>query len=87
VHGSTTCTFVITSSSNSGCDPSHLKGLVLFTADNQFYTDNGTVSIQCGTKTFTLQQYQALGYDVGSTVSKLPSNEEIVSWGKQLLGL
>ncbi|XP_065920298.1 uncharacterized protein [Dysidea avara] len=84
-------TCVITSSDiyhNSGCDPSHLKGLVPFTANNQFYTANGTVSIQCGEKkTFTLQQYQALGYDIGSTVSKLPSNEEIVSWGKQLLGV
>ena len=68
------------------CDPSHLKGLVPFTANNWFYTENGTVSIDCDGKK-TLQQYQALGYDIGSTVSKLPSNGEIVSWGKMLLKL
>ena len=73
---------------NNACDPTHLKGLVPFTANNHFYTANGTVMIPCGKNTtFTLEQYQKLGYDIGSTVDKLPSNSEVISWGKQLLGL
>ena len=84
-------TCVISSSvvyNNGACDPTHLKGLVPFTAYNYFYTANGTVSIPCGKNTtFTLEQYQKLGYDIGSTVDKLPSNSEVISWGKQLLGL
>ena len=84
-------TCVITSSnvySNGDCNPFHLTDLVPFTASNHFYTANGKVVIQCGKyTTFTLQQYQALGYDIGSTVGMLPSNKEIVSWGELLLGL
>ena len=73
---------------NSGCDPQHLKGLVPFTANNHFYTAYGTINILCGKNTtFTLEEYQELGYDIGSVVEKLPSNSEIISWGKQLLGL
>ena len=73
---------------NGACDPSHLKGLVPFTANNHFYTADGNITIPCGKNiTFTLAQYQALGYDIGTIVSKLPTNEEIIAWGKQLLGL
>ena len=84
-------TCIITSSTvydNSACDPSHLKGLVPFTANNHLYTAAGNISIPCGKNTtLILKQYQAMGYDVGSTVSKLPTNDQIISWGKQLLGL
>ena len=84
-------TCVISSSviySNDRCDPTHIKGLVPFTANNHFYTANGTVIIPCGKNTtFTLEEYQEMGYDIGSTVDKLPSNSEVISWGKQLLGL
>ena len=74
--------------SNDRCDPTHIKGLILFTANNHFYTTNGTVIIPCGKNTtFTLEEYQKMGYDIGSTVNKLPSNSEVISWGKQLLGL
>ena len=84
-------TCIITSSqiyNNDRCDPTHLKGLVPFTANNHFYTANGTVSIPCGKNTtFTLEEYQELGYDIGSVVDKLPSDSEIILWGRQLLGL
>ena len=72
---------------NNACDPTHLKGLVPFTASNHFYTADGTISIPCGKSTFTLEEYQKLGYDIGSTVDKLPSNSVVISWGQQLLGL
>ena len=83
-------TCVITSSvvyQNGECNSTHLQGLVPFTAYNHFYTASGTVIIPCGKDKFTLEDYQKLGYDIGSTVDKLPSNSEIILWGKQLLGL
>ena len=72
---------------NDQCNSTHLKGLVPFTAYNHFYTANGIVIIPCGKAKLTLEDYQKLGYDIGSTVDKLPSNSEIILWGKQLLGL
>ena len=69
------------------CDPSHLEGLVPFTANNTFYTTSGNISIPCKDKVFTLEQYQSFGYDIGSTVSKLPTNTEIITWAKQLIGI
>ena len=72
---------------NDKCNVAHLKGLVPFTANNHFYTADGTVVITCGKEKLTLAEYQKLGYDIGSVVDKLPSNEQVISWGKQLLGL
>jgi len=83
-------TCVITHSAvyyNDKCNVAHLKGLVPFTANNHFYTADGTVVITCGKEKLTLAEYQKLGYDIGSVVDKLPSNEQIISWGKQLLDL
>jgi len=51
---------------------------------NTLYTDGGEVSITCGpnhgagTGTYTLKEWQALGHDKGSTLTKkLPSDAEI----------
>jgi len=83
-------TCVITSSiiySNTRCDVTHLKGLVPFTANNHFYTANGTAIIHCSGTVLTLNDYKKLGYDLGSTVDKLPDDDEVISWAKKLLRL
>ena len=67
------------------CDPNNLTDLVPYTANNSFYVSDGFVYISCGNVNFTLAEYQAAGYDIGSTVSDLPTIEEIVAWGRQLL--
>ena len=67
------------------CDPTNLTDLVPFTAYNSFYAPDEFVYISCGNVNFTLAEYQAVGYDIGSTVSDLPTIGQIIEWGRQLL--
>ncbi len=69
----------------SSCDASNPEGLVPFTANNSFYAPNRHIYIKCRGTNFTLSDYQRLGYDIGSTVSDLPSVMDIIEWGKKLL--
>ena len=69
------------------CDPKDLTDLVPYTANNSFYVLNEFLYISCGDLDFSLDEYQAMGYDKGSTVSDLPMIEQIIEWGRQILGL
>ena len=70
------------------CDPNKpLKGIVPFTANNQFFAPNKDIYIKCKDKQFSLSDYQKLGYDVGSTVSDVPDTSTIIQAGKNLLGI
>ncbi|GAB5362564.1 hypothetical protein AAMO2058_000808200 [Amorphochlora amoebiformis] len=51
---------------------------------NEIYTYDGTMLDICGQD---LKERQNLGYDIGTTVSKWPSDEQIIYWGRSLLGL
>ena len=62
-------------------------GLIPFTANNTFYAPNEDVYIKCGDVTWSLTQFQNRGYDIGSSVYDLVSNDTIVEWGRKLLGL
>ena len=48
---------------------------------NQYYTPNGTIN-ECE---MSLAEWQKLGHDTHSTVSKLPSDEDIIQWARDLL--
>lgn len=50
--------------------------------DNQYFTPNGKIS-ECGVD---LSAWQSKGNDVGSTVGPTPSDQQIITWAKQLLG-
>jgi hypothetical protein len=54
---------------------------------NEFFTPDGSITIRCGENTWTLSQYQQLGYDRGSTAQHAPSLETLVGWAKELLQL
>ena len=69
------------------CDPVDPTGLIPFTANNSFYAPDAYIYIQCGDVKFNLTQYQKKGYDIGSTVSDLPTITQIIKWGRELLGL
>ena len=69
----------------NNCDPKNLTDIVPFTANNSFYVPDEFVYISCGDVNFTLAEYQAVGYDIGSTVSDLPTIGQIIEWGRQLL--
>ena len=69
------------------CDPKDLTDIVPYTANNSFYAPNKFVYISCRNVNFTLDEYKAMGYDIGSTVSDLPTIEQIIEWGRQILGM
>lgn len=49
--------------------------------DNEYFTPTGNIK-ECGVE---LIDWQAKGEDVNSTVSVIPSDEEIIGWAKQML--
>jgi len=59
-------------------DPGGMKS-----GNNRFFTPTGNVT-ECSK---TLSERQAVGYEIGSTVSTLPADEEIIEWGRSKLGL
>ena len=56
-------------------------------ANNHIYTPDGTMIVQCGNNKWNLTEAQSRGVDIGTKVGKLPSNDDIIQWGKDLLGL
>ena len=51
--------------------------------DNEYYTSTGEIT-ECGAN---LTDWQALGNDVGSSVSTLPKDETIIGWAVELLDI
>merc|ERR1712019_81196 len=51
--------------------------------DNSYFTPDGTLS-ECGGN---LSQAQANGFDIGSTVASTPSDDDILGWASELLGI
>lgn len=71
----------------NSCDPGKpLRGIVPMTANNKFYAPEKDVYFKCGSKQFSLSDYQKLGYDIGSTVEGMVDTDTIIKWGKILLG-
>ena len=69
------------------CNLDNPTGLMPFTADNRFYAPNKYVYFGCEGKKLTLEEFQYLGYDLGSTVSDPVDAATIVEWGKQILDM
>jgi len=60
-------------------------GLVPMSFDNVFYAPNATIYVSCYLVRLTLEEFQEMGYEIGSVVKDLPSNEEVIEWAKNLL--
>eukprot|EP01114_Cavostelium_apophysatum_P013942 TRINITY_DN3485_c0_g1_i1.p1 TRINITY_DN3485_c0_g1~~TRINITY_DN3485_c0_g1_i1.p1 ORF type:complete len:916 (-),score=185.26 TRINITY_DN3485_c0_g1_i1:40-2787(-) len=73
----------------SSCNATHMPvGTMPVLGNNTIYNAYGNLSVQCGNGMITEEELQSLGYDLGTIVkSPLPSTEEILAWGKQLLGM
>ena len=71
----------------SRCDPENIPDLTDLSSGNTFISP-GTPSFKCGGSNFTLESYQAAGYEKGSTHrSAMPSAGEIAGMGAALLGI
>lgn len=70
------------------CDPNNPNPTVLpVMHDNIIFNPAGKVTIKCGNSEIALDQWQAKGFDKGTTAHVLPSDAEIISMGKALLGI
>ena len=68
------------------CTPSApFNGELLRLSDNTWSSDAGNYSLRCGKTAWTLEQAQALGVDVGSTVVPSPATADIIAAGRALL--
>ncbi|EGD73635.1 hypothetical protein PTSG_05343 [Salpingoeca rosetta] len=67
------------------CDGVTPDTITLILGDNKVYAPNGKVTIQCG-KSYTLSEWQAAGYDAGTTVHTAATSKDIIAWAHALLG-
>jgi len=73
---------------HEGCDPSTPNPSILSkTFDNRVYNANSMATIACGNKILTEADWQALGFDLGTTAHPLPTDAQVISWAKSLLGI
>jgi len=59
--------------------------LVPWLQSNQVYNINQTLNVGCGKDVISEAQFQEMGFDGGTSVYPLPSDEEIIGWAQQLL--
>jgi len=53
---------------------------------NRYYTDTGNGTFACGNQEgLTLQSMQQQGFELGSTVSTIPSTDTILKWARNIL--
>ena len=71
----------------SNCKLENITQLIPFTARNKFYTPDAKIAFKCDKYTWSLEEFQNKGFDIGSTVSPLVDVKEVIQWGKDLLGL
>ena len=49
------------------------------------FTVSGNATVRCGPTVYTLQEWQQMGRDVGSTVNTEPGVGPVIEWAKQVL--
>ena len=69
------------------CDINHWNDLIPYFANNHYFTKNGTIQFKCGSTTWDLKEAQAHGVELGTEVSSQPTDDEVIQWGKELLGI
>lgn len=54
-------------------------------ADNRYYTPFGNASLKCGGSQVPISKLQQGGIELRTTDKSLPSNDQIIAWGKEIL--
>jgi len=68
------------------CDPNRLNNTVYHTSSNIFYSPDEKYQQTCGSKTYNFPDWTKAKQDAKSTLANLPTNDEIVTMGKKILG-
>lgn len=67
----------------SQCDPAFVNF-----HDNKYFSPNGNATLNCGGKALSIPEVQKKhGIEIGSTFAALPTDQEIIAWAKDRLGL
>eukprot|EP01052_Picozoa_sp_SAG31_P031073 SAG31_NODE_3254_length_4489_cov_1.441002_4_plen_166_part_00 len=69
------------------CSPEALNATVDYTFNNTFYTGDGKIVVSCNDQHWTLEQYQALGYDKESREESPPGLTRLLGWARDMLNL
>ena len=70
-----------------GCVPDGTIANRILLGNNTVYVPGATgATVSCG-KTYSFEQWQALGLDAGTTIADVPPASVIVGWARELLGL
>ncbi len=60
----------------------------LHLSDNVIHVPGGKAVVNCGGNSISIQEFQARGYDLKTTINAtLPSADEIIAMGAKLLGV
>jgi hypothetical protein len=56
---------------------------------NKYYTRTGNATWGClpDSETFSLEQMQTRGFEVGSTIERFPDTGTIMEWAKEILNI
>lgn len=55
--------------------------------DNSYYTMNGSAFINCAKPPLPLEKWQKTGSAAGDTANPLPTDDEMMEWAREKLGL
>ena len=85
-----TCILYKSSSPYNILDCNTASWFVPYLASNKMYIPAGAqVAFYCKTNgtlvRFSLEQWQAMGYDLGTTVETTPDVQTILQWGREML--
>ena len=71
---------------HSNCDPKLVHEAAWATSGNSFLYGNASgVRVTCGATRWSLEQWQAMGFDKGSSQGGMPSADEVRQQGAALL--
>jgi len=54
--------------------------------NNSVYNAKASITVNCGGTVLQEQEFQKMGFDLGTKAYPLPSDDQIIAWGKALLG-
>jgi hypothetical protein len=54
--------------------------------NNSVYNSNANITVNCGGTIISEKEFQKMGFDLGTTAHPLPSDDQIIAWGRALLG-
>ena len=82
-------TCVMTGTSKPAPQLGHLFQCAIFgmnPKDNHYYTQTGNATLMCGNDELTLPGMQAKGFEMGSSLQRMPPPDQLMAWAREILG-